>query len=155
MLSTYTILNRVTPVLHSNGNYVKRAIMIVTKRILFKRQVTILNITGKSLASFGVFTYSVFESVCKQSLFWAGLPFLRPSIRWRCYSPFLFRYSCFCGCSLRLMYLLLHQKTSGVSPVTRWPAKPPPISHQRSRKKATRRRSRRSVSLLERKPKHQ
>lgn len=78
VLSSYMILKRVSPVSHSIGNCVKRAIVIVASLIFFKTPVTSLNIIGTSLALFGVFTYSIIVSACKQNVFGPDSPFCRP-----------------------------------------------------------------------------
>lgn len=78
VLSSYMILKRVSPVSHSIGNCVKRAVVIIASIIFFKTQVTSLNIIGTTLALIGVFIYSIIVSACKQNSFGPDSPFCRP-----------------------------------------------------------------------------
>lgn len=78
VLSSYMILRRVSPVTHSVGNCVKRAVVIVVSIFFFKTTMTYLNIAGTILALSGVFLYSIIVSACKQNTFGPDSPFCRP-----------------------------------------------------------------------------
>lgn len=78
VLSSYMILKRVSPVTHSIGNCVKRAVVIIASIFFFKTTMTSLNIIGTSLALTGVLIYSVIVSACKQNTFGPDSPFCRP-----------------------------------------------------------------------------
>ncbi|CDF34216.1 unnamed protein product [Chondrus crispus] len=78
VLSSYMILRKVSPVTHSVGNCVKRAVVIATSIIIFKTKVNALNIAGTLLALFGVFMYSIIVSACKQNSFGPDSPFCKP-----------------------------------------------------------------------------
>lgn len=78
VLASYMILKRVSPVSHSVGNCVKRAIVIVASVIFFHTRMTSLNIIGTTLALLGVFAYSLIVSACKQNTFGPDSPFCRP-----------------------------------------------------------------------------
>lgn len=78
VLVSYMILKRVSPVSHSIGNCVKRAIVIIASVFFFNTKMTMLNVIGTSLALFGVFAYSLIVSACKQNSFGPDSPFCRP-----------------------------------------------------------------------------
>lgn len=78
VLASYMILKRVSPVSHSIGNCVKRAIVISSSVFFFNTQMTALNVIGTSLALFGVLAYSLIISACKQNTFGPDSPFCRP-----------------------------------------------------------------------------
>lgn len=78
VLSSYMILKRVSPVTHSIGNSVKRAVVIVASIFFFQTKMTSLNIIGTTFALFGVLCYSLIVSACKQNTFGPDSPFCRP-----------------------------------------------------------------------------
>jgi solute carrier family 35, member E1 len=78
VLASYMILQRVTPVTHSVGNCVKRAVVIAFSIVFFKTKMTKLNILGTLLALAGVFVYSLIVSACKQNYFGPDSPFCKP-----------------------------------------------------------------------------
>lgn len=78
VLSSYMILRRVSPVTHSVGNCVKRAVVIVVSIFFFKTRMTALSIAGTCLALFGVLLYSLVVSACKQNSFGPDSPFCKP-----------------------------------------------------------------------------
>lgn len=69
VLASYMILQRVSPVTHSVGNCVKRAVVIVSSILFFRTSMRPLNVAGTVLALFGVLCYSVIVSACKQNTF--------------------------------------------------------------------------------------
>ncbi|KAK1868947.1 hypothetical protein I4F81_011429 [Pyropia yezoensis] len=69
VLASYMILQRVSPVTHSVGNCVKRAIVIVSSIVFFRTRMQPLNVAGTVLALFGVLCYSIIVSACKQNTF--------------------------------------------------------------------------------------
>lgn len=78
VLSSYMILQRVSPVTHSVGNCVKRAVVIAMSIFIFKTKMSFLNIVGTLLALFGVFVYSMVVSACKHNSFGPESPLCRP-----------------------------------------------------------------------------
>lgn len=78
VLSSYMILQRVSPVTHSVGNCVKRAVVIIVSIFFFKTTMKPLNIVGTCLALAGVFAYSIIVSACKQNKFGPDSPFCKP-----------------------------------------------------------------------------
>lgn len=78
VLSSYMILQRVSPVTHSVGNCVKRAVVISMSIVIFKTKMSALNIVGTLLALAGVFVYSVVVSACKQNSFGPESPLCKP-----------------------------------------------------------------------------
>jgi len=78
VLSSYMILKRVSPVSHSVGNCVKRAIVITSSVIFFKSKVSALNAFGTTLALLGVLVYSLVVVGCKQNKFGPDSPLCRP-----------------------------------------------------------------------------
>lgn len=78
VLSSYMILKRVSPVTHSVGNCVKRAVVIGVSIVFFKTQMTLLNIIGTVLALSGVLLYSVIVAACKQNSFGQESPVCKP-----------------------------------------------------------------------------
>lgn len=78
VLASYMILKKVSPVTHSIGNCVKRAVVIVASIFFFKTKMTSLNIIGTTLALLGVLCYSLIVSACKQNTFGPDSPFCRP-----------------------------------------------------------------------------
>ena len=78
VLSSYMILKRVSPVSHSVGNCVKRAVVITSSLIFFKTAVSPLNAIGTSLALLGVLVYSLVVVGCKQNKFGPDSPLCRP-----------------------------------------------------------------------------
>ena len=78
VLSSYMILKRVSPVTHSVGNCVKRAVVIVFSIFFFKTTMNALNIIGTILALSGVLMYSIIVSACKQNTFGPDSPFCKP-----------------------------------------------------------------------------
>lgn len=78
VLSSYMILRRVSPVTHSVGNCVKRAVVIAASIFFFKTKVNALNIAGTLLALTGVLLYSIIVSACKQNSFGPDSPFCKP-----------------------------------------------------------------------------
>lgn len=78
VLSSYMILQRVSPVTHSVGNCVKRAVVIAFSIVIFKTQMSLLNIVGTMLALTGVFIYSLVISACKQNSFGPDSPMCKP-----------------------------------------------------------------------------
>lgn len=78
VLSSYMILRRVSPVTHSVGNCVKRAVVIAVSIIFFKTKMSIPNIAGTLLALTGVCIYSLIVSACKQNTFGPDSPFCKP-----------------------------------------------------------------------------
>ncbi|GAB0491700.1 hypothetical protein MMPV_002955 [Pyropia vietnamensis] len=69
VLASYMILQRVSPVTHSVGNCVKRAVVIVSSIVFFRTRMQPLNVAGTVLALFGVLCYSIIVSACKQNTF--------------------------------------------------------------------------------------
>mmetsp|Transcript_10901 Transcript_10901/g.19691 ORF Transcript_10901/g.19691 Transcript_10901/m.19691 type:complete len:449 (-) Transcript_10901:258-1604(-) len=69
VLASYMILNRVSPVTHSVGNCVKRAVVISMSVIVFQTPMSVLNIAGTVLALLGVLMYSLIVVGCKQNKF--------------------------------------------------------------------------------------
>ncbi|OSX77158.1 hypothetical protein BU14_0159s0013 [Porphyra umbilicalis] len=78
VLASYMILQRVSPVTHSVGNCVKRAVVIVSSILFFKTRMQPLNIAGTVLALCGVLCYSVIVSACKQNTFGKENTLCRP-----------------------------------------------------------------------------
>jgi Tpt phosphate/phosphoenolpyruvate translocator len=78
VLASYMILQRVSPVTHSVGNCVKRAVVIAFSIIFFKTKMSLLNIAGTLLALAGVFVYSLVMSACKQNTFGPDSPVCKP-----------------------------------------------------------------------------
>jgi len=78
VLSSYMILNRVSPVSHSVGNCVKRAVVIGASVIFFKTAMSTLNMFGTAIALFGVLVYSLVVTACSQSKFGPENPMCRP-----------------------------------------------------------------------------
>lgn len=78
VLTSYMILKRVSPITHSIGNCVKRAVVIIASIFFFKTRMTSLNIIGTALALTGVLIYSVIVSACKQNTFGPDSAFCRP-----------------------------------------------------------------------------
>ncbi len=78
VLSSYMILKRVSPVTHSVGNCVKRAVVIVVSIIFFKTRMTSLSAFGTVLALAGVLLYSVIVAACKQNTFGPESPVCKP-----------------------------------------------------------------------------
>lgn len=78
VLSSYMILQRVSPVTHSVGNCVKRAVVIGVSIIIFKTSVTCLSMFGTALALAGVLLYSVIVAACKQNTFGPESPVCKP-----------------------------------------------------------------------------
>lgn len=78
VLASYMILKRVSPVSHSVGNCVKRAVVITSSVILFKTPVTPLNAFGTTMALIGVLVYSLVVVGCKQNKFGPDSPLCRP-----------------------------------------------------------------------------
>lgn len=78
VLSSYMILQRVSPVTHSVGNCVKRAVVIAFSIVIFQTKMSPLNIAGTLLALFGVFAYSIVVSACKQNYFGPDSPVCKP-----------------------------------------------------------------------------
>lgn len=78
VLSSYMILKRVSPVTHSVGNCVKRAVVIVVSIIFFKTTMTALSVFGTCLALAGVLLYSVIVAACKQNTFGQESPVCKP-----------------------------------------------------------------------------
>lgn len=78
VLSSYMILQRVSPVTHSVGNCVKRAVVIAFSIVIFKTQMSALNVAGTGLALLGVFIYSLVISACKQNTFGPDSPMCKP-----------------------------------------------------------------------------
>lgn len=78
VLSSYMILKRVSPVTHSVGNCVKRAVVISFSLFFFKTTMTSLNIIGTAMALTGVLLYSLIVSSCKQNSFGPDSPFCKP-----------------------------------------------------------------------------
>lgn len=78
VLASYMILKRVSPVTHSIGNCVKRAVVIVASIFFFQTKMTSLNIIGTALALLGVLCYSLILSACKLNTFGPDSPFCRP-----------------------------------------------------------------------------
>lgn len=78
VLASYMILKRVSPVTHSIGNCVKRAVVIVVSIFFFQTRMNTLNIVGTALALTGVLVYSLIVSACKQNSFGPDSPICRP-----------------------------------------------------------------------------
>lgn len=78
VLSSYMILKRVSPVTHSVGNCVKRAVVIGVSIIIFKTTVTWLSMFGTALALAGVLLYSLIVAACKQNSFGPESPVCKP-----------------------------------------------------------------------------
>lgn len=78
VLSSYMILKRVSPVTHSVGNCVKRAVVIFVSILFFKSKMNGLNIAGTVLALLGVLMYSLIVSACKQNSLGPDSPFCKP-----------------------------------------------------------------------------
>lgn len=78
VLASYMILKRVSPVTHSIGNCVKRAVVIIASIFFFQTKMTSLNVIGTTLALLGVLCYSLIVSACKQNTFGPDSPFCRP-----------------------------------------------------------------------------
>ncbi|KAJ8905075.1 hypothetical protein NDN08_001586 [Rhodosorus marinus] len=78
VLTSYMILKQVSPVTHSVGNCVKRAIVITSSVILFRTAISPVNIFGTSLALLGVLVYSLVVVGCKQNKFGPDSPLCRP-----------------------------------------------------------------------------
>lgn len=78
VLSSYLILKRVSPVTHSVGNCVKRAVVIFVSILFFKSKMNALNIAGTVLALVGVLIYSLIVSACKQNSLGPDSPFCKP-----------------------------------------------------------------------------
>lgn len=78
VLSSYIILQRVSPVTHSVGNCVKRAVVIVVSIFFFQTKMNALNIAGTLLALTGVLLYSLVVSACKQNSLGPDSPFCKP-----------------------------------------------------------------------------
>lgn len=78
VLSSYMILNRVSPVTHSVGNCVKRAVVIAVSIVIFKTPMTWVTALGTCLALAGVLLYSMIVAGCKQNTFGPDSPMCRP-----------------------------------------------------------------------------
>jgi len=78
VLTSYMILKQVSPVTHSVGNCVKRAIVITSSVILFRTAISPVNIFGTSMALMGVLVYSLVVVGCKQNKFGPDSPLCRP-----------------------------------------------------------------------------
>ncbi|KAA8494026.1 Phosphoenolpyruvate/phosphate translocator 2, chloroplastic [Porphyridium purpureum] len=78
VLASYMILNRVSPVTHSVGNCVKRAVVIVMSVIVFRTPLNWLNIVGTVTALLGVLVYSLMVVGCKQNYFGPDHPLCQP-----------------------------------------------------------------------------
>jgi len=78
VLASYMILNRVSPVSHSVGNCVKRAVVIIMSVVVFKTPMSFLNILGTAMALTGVMVYSLIVVGCKQNKFGPENPMCKP-----------------------------------------------------------------------------
>lgn len=78
VLTSYMILQRVSPVTHSIGNCVKRAVVISVSIVLFKTPMTLLTGIGTCVALAGVLCYSVVVAGCKHNSFGMDSPMCRP-----------------------------------------------------------------------------
>jgi solute carrier family 35, member E1 len=78
VLASYMILQRVSPVTHSVGNCVKRAVVIAMSIVIFRTPMSILNVVGTLLALAGVFVYSMVVSACKHNSFGPESPLCKP-----------------------------------------------------------------------------
>ncbi len=78
VLSSYMILQRVSPVTHSVGNCVKRAVVIAVSIVIFKTPMTWVTALGTCLALAGVLLYSMIVAGCKQNTFGPDSPMCRP-----------------------------------------------------------------------------
>lgn len=78
VLTSYMILQRVSPVTHSIGNCVKRAVVISVSIVLFKTPMTILTAIGTCVALAGVLCYSVVVAGCKHNTFGVNSAMCRP-----------------------------------------------------------------------------
>lgn len=78
VLASYMILQRVSPVTHSVGNCVKRAVVIAMSIVIFKTKMSVLNVIGTLMALTGVFIYSMVVRACKQNSFGPDSPLCKP-----------------------------------------------------------------------------